>query len=506
MLIDLHILCETSAQTDAMGKLKASIHYWHGQVLIPAVLLSYFLISNINLLFYYLMRYLMKHFDLFTIMLIFVAYISLNAQNEMKEKILVGKQPLAIYLDENTQLLNILCGGKDANFNSKLDSALGDEPPSLWVFPRNGFKILSLMNFDYTATKVHDFEFNYIGFPFRPAIIDDKFFIGHLGRVRCFKLSTGELLQDTVVNFPVSAISAKDNKLFLSVRPNNGNGYINVYDYINKKSIDTIPAFINVQQTLPFTFSSKQYLAIINEGSYQKNNAKLQIIDISGEKHKLISTIDIGDGANHISLGDNKLAITLNGSNKVKIISMNTFNIINEFDVNSPRESQFDLRERNILYITTYEGSLYTANLSTNECKPTHLIGSYSEGMFNMGSDFLLVTNTFVNGSYDLDSIVSVFRRLTSVNEFENNGLVNIYPNPATDYINFELNSASDINKIAIISSFGSLIREIPLGNNTGESYKINLSIEKFGLSSGFYFMRIGIGKEIKVIPFGVIR
>ena len=81
---------------------------------------------------------------------------------------------------------------------------------------------------------------------------------------------------------------------------------------------------------------------------------------------------------------------------------------------------------------------------------------------------------------------VSKFEDITSIAKNETQISVNIFPNPASDFINVQiLNNISD-NKIEIINSIGQSIKEIKISSN--QNYLI--SLEEF--SEGIYFIKSG--------------
>lgn len=73
---------------------------------------------------------------------------------------------------------------------------------------------------------------------------------------------------------------------------------------------------------------------------------------------------------------------------------------------------------------------------------------------------------------------------LLSTNDFENNKL-KLYPNPATDELNIQLNATATNFKISIYNTLGSLVLENE--NQTNSSNSINIS----ALNSGMYFVKI---------------
>jgi hypothetical protein len=101
-------------------------------------------------------------------------------------------------------------------------------------------------------------------------------------------------------------------------------------------------------------------------------------------------------------------------------------------------------------------------------------------------------------GAYEYGSLIPVENELQSkINE------LTVYPNPATDDINLEFISESDIVSIRIIDCLGNCVFSSEYQRNPGINY---LRIKPENINSGLYFLRMTYGKQIKVNPIMFIK
>jgi hypothetical protein len=92
-----------------------------------------------------------------------------------------------------------------------------------------------------------------------------------------------------------------------------------------------------------------------------------------------------------------------------------------------------------------------------------------------------------------------------AVKDVELNNNVNIYPNPATDYLNvsFELNHSSNV-QVQIIDALGQVVNQV--ANNTMESGVQNLNVNTANLTSGVYFVKIQTENNSLVQKFTIAK
>jgi hypothetical protein len=112
---------------------------------------------------------------------------------------------------------------------------------------------------------------------------------------------------------------------------------------------------------------------------------------------------------------------------------------------------------------------------------------------FYDGTYFVVFCN---HGSVDIE-IGSVYRFEASfvafenniANTFEDNHFINVYPNPASDKLNICLDKEESNGLIRIYTSMGSLIKTVPINQNTSE-------ISVSDLNAGIYIVEFSSKKE----------
>ncbi len=82
------------------------------------------------------------------------------------------------------------------------------------------------------------------------------------------------------------------------------------------------------------------------------------------------------------------------------------------------------------------------------------------------------------------------------------NIIKNIYPNPATNQVNIDLDIPSNENvKLSLINSIGQEIKHIDLGNTSGTK---NITFDVSDLTKGIYFVNITIGSKLYRKPIQI--
>lgn len=322
---------------------------------------------------------------------------------EFLQNIEVGKQPAEIYFDEQKNLFHIFCLGADLNFNGEKDA--GDENPSWWIFNKN----------DLTkATKVLDFDFGYMGFPFRPYFdIDNRQLIfSQNGKLKEYSIDDYSLISDNLSDYFASSVWKDGDILFLSISTGYTTpGYIIAYNTKTKVVIDSIGSGINVQQILGYTINGEKNFVVISEGT-GSNDALLQFLTFNNNKFNLVKSFEnIGNNANKMTILNNILALTLNGSNTVLIIDLNNLNIVNDIDIQTtglsgPREVAFDGFGN--IFVSTYNNDVRQFNYTTGEFIKTFEVDSKAEGISIIPNELMLICN-ISKSDYSANNIISIF-------------------------------------------------------------------------------------------------
>ncbi len=391
--------------------------------------------------------------------------------NSNKVNFTTGKQPTFMF--NTPQGLNIICMGVDLDFNGTY--AEGEESPSWWRLPKadvdNFFSTNSLSG---SASKIRDFDFAGIKFPTRLAVSGDTLFVGLKDRIATYNTNSGALIDSIFMPIDAHAISVDGNRLYVSKRviPTGAwlpdTNFVFVVDRYAKSILDTIPARMNVQMTIPYSFNGNNYLAIAAEGT-GASDASVEIINLDMESDK-VAIIEPGSLVNHISLNQDKseMLITLNGSHKLVRCNLNNFQIIGEIATNTsgfngPRESIYG--HSGIIFSTTYESNL--AVLDNNSLISNVALDGKAESLILLdeSKNYLAISLVSQKDNYTANDKVTLFKLISlDINE-ENNAKIIVYPNPSADFINLNADLNADSYELFDVS--GSKILSNKFEHNT---------------------------------------
>lgn len=454
----------------------------------------------------------MKKFYLLAILLPMLA-IAANAQpfTERSDET-VGIQPAGVVFNQRQLKFHIFCAGYDANFNGVKDS--GDVAPSWWtmhLYLIAGINEVSQGEIE----KVRDFEFGSWDFfaPFNPGVYNDVvdkksvIYLSQFGRIRCYDMDTYQVVDDTVVKSNATAIWASKDSLIYSVR-NGNSGKVFILDLASKKLIDSVDAAMNVQKIMKFNGG----LAILNEGSFGQNDSKLIIAKKIGNTW-LSDTITLGNGANDFDIFKGNIAVTMNGSHKVLIVSVQNNSIKKTIDVGTtgydgPRTVRFYGKESgqsNVIAVSTYTGDVRFFETNTGNLLFTLATKGKAEGFDFMGQGCIVIANQFLLGKYIPDSTITIWTVPNSVDEMSFYKDVKVYPNPSSDNVNIDIsNLKNNVSTLRIIDNNGNTIMNF--GTDEINSGKLSISAKKLNLNSGQYFVQLISGNMKIGIPFLIVK
>ncbi len=442
---------------------------------------------------------------IFTIFLFFILVVSAHSEFKFPNinNYTVGTQPMYISIDDYGQI-HVLCLGLDLNYNGAFDD--GDEAPSWWVSDGLKFPLSNGAAFISGFQKVKDFAFVSLGFPVRACFDydNDLMFVNENYQVASYRISTYELVDNAIANINASAISKDGDYLYLTVTPYSNEGMVIKYNYITKTPIDTITNLTYPRQTLPYWNGS---LAVLEENNFGTNYSKIHLYDVSGEEFLEFKEINVGDVANHIAIKGNNLYVTMNGSNEIKIIDLNTRVVTDSIKLptsgyNGPRETAIfgnsdDFRQ-NQIFTTSYNGYLYEIrNGVVYDSVTTH---GKTESIImpdKYNGNIMAVTNCNQTVGYSSDTVVTLFSESMAVEDKQSNNHVNIYPNPAID--NFNINLYADdgnIANISIVNSKGVNVYKSTKQINDG---KIQFNLSDLNLSTGTYIINTSINNKVYI-------
>lgn len=423
--------------------------------------------------------------------------INVFSQPSYLGEVVVGKQPALIIEDTLHSGFHIFCMGYDSNYDGKYEAE--EEKPSWWYIP---IEFPTQIGNNFNVEKVKEFDHPIGEFFIRPAVSKNKIYFAQNDIVYAYDFRDG--LENLIVRdiTPV-ALSIYENNLFLSLRKNDGNDVIVVYDLKNEKYIDTIEAYVNVQMTLPVL--DGKYLLVLNEGNFGAEDSKLQIIDLM-DNNKEIAVFDIGGAGTYVAYDANtdNIAVAMNGSNQVKLITLKNKEIINSFNLpteafDGPRFLQFIDNGASLL-VSCYDANIYNINVQSGNVLKYLELKSKAEGFFygNLlaNNEFLLIANSMVKNTYDPDSTVSFYANFSSVEDRIRPLSINIYPNPVSDYLNIIplVNiDLVDVSIVEIYSSTAKLMKKVIL---YADSRRI-ITLNELDLPSGKYYLRMKNGKNV---------
>lgn len=409
-------------------------------------------------------------------------------------KIKTGSMPLQIYSTNIGPV--VYCGGIDANFNGVFDDE--DETPSLWLLtPEHQTYHFNLSYF--TSQKLIDLDFNIPVFPARN-YWDEKnntlFLINSnsIDRIKFERKMDTYIFDKTEIikNLSnVSAVSASDEFLFISVRKFDANGDVIIYSLQNNSFVDTVSAGKNVQMTQYVPQTGQ--LFILNEGTFGSDDGSLQIYMNSFDDFVPVNTIAIGGNPNHfyISNKNQKIYISCNVSNELIILGLTQDSSVTKFylpEYNGLRETvplNVTPKMESLFATSSYNDVVYIIN-SLGEIKDSIKAYGKAESVYSDFSSILIAT-PFISGTYTPDTAVTLYSRPMSVN-IADETVFSISPNPVVD--KFQIQVFDDI----LISS----IDLIDISGITVYTYNTISNIYQLpgnGLPSGKYFLRINHSK-----------
>lgn len=138
--------------------------------------------------------------------------------------------------------------------------------------------------------------------------------------------------------------------------------------------------------------------------------------------------------------------------------------------------------------INKHNDSIYITSLDTGTlcfCECVYCFDIKIKESFN---DTIVI----LNGVFYDTKVATLIKELTTENE-----LINIYPNPASDYINIQLPTTYSLLPVSI-TIYNSLGKVISILSTQHSSFSISIS----NLSSGLYFLKASTNDEIRIEKF----
>ncbi|MCA0387741.1 MAG: hypothetical protein LCH52_04535 [Bacteroidetes bacterium] len=150
---------------------------------------------------------------------------------------------------------------------------------------------------------------------------------------------------------------------------------------------------------------------VLNEGLYSQNNSSLSFYELTSKKvfQNVFQTANtgkpLGDTGNEIIISGKTGFITVNVSNKVEIIDVNTFKSKGSIDLGAfsgPR--RIYAKDSVTAYITGFSGKVYKINTQSLSIEKEITVGSFPEGILEHNGK-LLVANSGLGGGNSVSVI-----------------------------------------------------------------------------------------------------
>ena len=147
---------------------------------------------------------------------------------------------------------------------------------------------------------------------------------------------------------------------------------------------------------------------VVNEGAFQSNNGSISYINSDNELTESIfekvNGYVLGDVVQSMTLTDDKAIIVVNGSQKVEIVSLSTFELASTLTLDYPRYA-YDLGDDKAFVSNgSGAGEVKLVDLNSGTVTKSITVGNGPEKMVEI-DDYVYVMNT---GGYGLDSTISV--------------------------------------------------------------------------------------------------
>lgn len=409
----------------------------------------------------------------------------------------IAAQPLIVKYDPTHGLVHIICMGIDNNYNGKFDE--GDEKPSWWVMLKPGVKVPDTEEPD-SLRKVMDFEMNSLSFPLRAyfkfGMIQDEGFImlNVADTLKSFSLKNGIPVYENCGIYKAVDFFIDDNIIYAAT----ANNEVQIVNTLNFNLVDTIKLSFKPNGILKFKKDEKDYLAVLNEGSFGQSDSKIEFFAKNNEKWDSVKTLVLGASANHFVKDSANIYIAMNASHEIKVIDISSMEILTSVHIGTnfydgPRELFVN---DDYIYVTTYAGDIRKVNKSKMELESIFEANNKLEGLDFINSDYIVAAGPFKKDSYQIDSTVAFFSSLLSAPEEPNSSSLKI----TTNQDNISINSESIIQDIEIFNYLGESIYKSNIINNN------EFTINKFKIINGIYFIKVNLGNTVITKDFLILN
>lgn len=429
-----------------------------------------------------------------------------------RDSVIVGSQPACIIDYNGPWSFDVICLGKDVNFDNVYDSAT-DELPSWW---RVSVPMVTYRTFKPWSSqeKLRDFEFGSPGFPLRPLLHNDNLYLHQNSFIKKFRMSDASIVDSIPFEQTVAGLSSEDGVIFVSVRniPAGAwvadTNYIVALDMTTNLPMDTIPAGKNIQMTKSVRIDNQLYLLVLNEGFGGEDDSFVSMYSYPSDAtstFELVRRFNAGKNGNFFQVIDQKKTILIvsNGSHKVFEYALDSDEIVREYNLptslyDGPRELSYSEND-NKFYVSTYAGKVYEFDYGTSESLKSFDAHSKTEAVYAKYNSNYVAATCISNSDYSANNIVSIWL-LGNGDVRESKTNMAVYPNPAIDKINVKFDSYEEFfTGWEIYSLSGEIVAK---GLILADNFDINVR----SLQSGSYMIRIQNGNYYKTSMFSVVK
>jgi hypothetical protein len=176
-----------------------------------------------------------------------------------------------------------------------------------------------------------------------------------------------------------------------------------------------------------------------------------------------------------------------------------------------PRESIM-LPNSNYIFTGAYNGKVYISSITEGKVVDSLESEGKVESIASVaGLPVVVTANSFVKGSYNADSTVTVFSTITSVDDdnTESGLKAMFYPNPVRDNANISVSFSKPSEsavRAEVITTAGNSLGSFNIPSEGSAELKYNVNLQKFNLSNGAYYLQVSNGHETRVLPFTVVK
>jgi hypothetical protein len=395
----------------------------------------------------------------------------------------------------------------DLNFDGRQDE--GDMPQSVALHSE----------VDFSSEWRSPLPWGRVGFPLRPALnpADNQAYIltGRQLVAQSTVAPTNQTLDNVNLGNAIAVSYSSDENTLAVTERGDATGIVRLIDLSDgfEESVVTgLSSF--VQQTLWSGNIAEDFdLIVLDEGDF--NGGAGRLVFVNHETAGIVSTLELGAGANHMLLDGNLIYVTINGAHEVVAVDLTKKEIVERIPTgtegfNGPRESiVFD----GDLFVTTYSNDVRRFDLVSGEMVDRYETGGKPESLTAFDGR-IWVANAFEFNSFSSGNTLAVIEPSavpTSVHELTQPNAVNsrkpllkltLSPNPAAQ--NVQVAMSAEIlcgqqlrgsAQLELVTLDGQIVHRqfVEMAHLLGGAEQINID----GLAGGVYVVTLQSGESL---------